>query len=133
LANTRLREAKKLFESRLYDGAFYFCGYSIELAFKARICKLMDIESYLENGEISRSFKIHDLNHLLLLSGLKKKLEYEISINQDFAANWSLVTNWNEGYRYRPIGATSKMVTQEFIDAVENPQNGVFTWLKTKW
>jgi len=59
LAKTRLQEAKTLFDKGLYDGACYLAGYVIELALKARICKILDLTEYLQSGEISRAFKIH--------------------------------------------------------------------------
>ena len=46
LAKLRLKEAETLFDAGLYDGAVYVCGYVIELALKARICKLLDISEY---------------------------------------------------------------------------------------
>jgi len=58
LARTRLKEAKVLYQNGLYDGACYLAGYVIELALKARICKVLDLDDYPETGEISKSFKM---------------------------------------------------------------------------
>lgn len=46
LAEIRLQEAKVLFEKEFYDGARYLAGYVIELALKARICKILDLDQY---------------------------------------------------------------------------------------
>src|SRR5260370_194055 len=39
LALLRLQEAAALFHTGLYNGCWYLCGYVIELAWKARICR----------------------------------------------------------------------------------------------
>ncbi len=40
LAKLRLAEAEKLCDAGYYDGAAYLCGYAVEFALKARICRL---------------------------------------------------------------------------------------------
>ncbi|MDG6028095.1 MAG: HEPN domain-containing protein [Candidatus Brocadia sp.] len=47
-------EAKALFDKGLYDGSCYLAGYVIELALKARVCKILDMTDYPESGDISR-------------------------------------------------------------------------------
>ena len=71
LAQTRLDEAKSLIEKGFYDGAFYLAGYVIELALKARICKVLDLSDYPDTGKLGTIFKTHSFDELLLLSGLK--------------------------------------------------------------
>jgi HEPN domain-containing protein len=39
LAELHLANAKTLLEARLYAGAYYMCGYVVECALKACICK----------------------------------------------------------------------------------------------
>ncbi len=75
LARTRLKEAKTLYDSGLYDGASYLAGYVIELALKARICKILDLNVYPETGEIARSFKTHKLDDFIRLAGLQRKFD----------------------------------------------------------
>lgn len=92
LSQTRLEEAKALIEKGLYDGAFYLAGYVIELALKARICKVLDLSDYPDSGKLSTAFKTHSFDELLLLSGLKSQFEHDKSGNLDLATNWSLIT-----------------------------------------
>ena len=40
LAAARLEDAKVLLASGRYDGAVYMCGYAVEIALKARICRM---------------------------------------------------------------------------------------------
>ncbi len=43
LAWQRLEEAKILYENKMFDGAFYLAGYSVELMLKSKICNRMGI------------------------------------------------------------------------------------------
>jgi len=132
LAKTRLVESKALFDKGLYDGACYLAGYVIELALKARICKILDIH-YPESGEISRSFKTHKYDELIKLSGLERKFDEAKKLNSALFTNWSLVTGWSEEFRYRPIGTNTQIRAQQFINALENQKDGIFTWIKKRW
>ena len=57
LANIRLAEAKSLLENGYYDGASYLAGYALEMALKARICKILEIDKFPDSGNYSNSFK----------------------------------------------------------------------------
>lgn len=41
IARARLRDAHLLLRAKRFDGAFYLCGYAVELALKARICRTL--------------------------------------------------------------------------------------------
>jgi len=41
IARARLRDADVLYRAQRYDGAIYLCGYAVEIALKARICKAL--------------------------------------------------------------------------------------------
>lgn len=133
LARIRLLEAKALSEKGLYDGACYLAGYVIELALKARICKILDMANYPESGEISRSFKTHKYDDLIKLAGLDRKFDKAKKINSGLFTNWSLVTEWSEDFRYLPVGTSPKIRTQQIINALEDSKDGVFTWIRKKW
>src|SRR5687767_12327213 len=99
LARERLREAQILFTSGKFDGAAYLCGYAIEFALKARICRTLKWTEY-KIGKGFESFKTHDLNDFLFLSGIRPKI-----ISPKYIAEWSAVfVEWNEHLRYAPIG-----------------------------
>jgi len=133
LAKTRLLEAKALFDKGLYDGACYLAGYVIELALKARVCRILDMTDYPESGDMSRLFKTHKYDDLVKLSGLERKFEEAKKLNSVLFTNWSLVTVRSEEFRYRPVGTNSKKRAQEIINALENPKDGIFTWIKKRW
>ena len=71
LAKKRLQEAEILFANHKYEGTVYLCGYAVELALKARICDTLKWNEYPPKPlQKYNCFKIHDLNPLLLLSGI---------------------------------------------------------------
>ena len=39
IAKARLKDAEVLLSAGRFDGAVYLCGYSVEIALKARICR----------------------------------------------------------------------------------------------
>jgi len=133
LATTRLEEAKALFASGLYDGCCYLAGYVVELALKARICKVLDLIDYPDTGEISRSFKTHKLDDLIRLAGLQRKFDAAKAVNPRLLTNWSLVTAWTEEFRYKPVGSSPRIRAEEIIFALEDRMDGVFTWIKKRW
>lgn len=133
LAKTRLREAQALFACGLYDGSYYLAGYVVELSLKARICKVLDTDDYPESGDLARSFKIHKLDDLLRLAGLERKFEKAKMANPNLLTNWSLVTEWKEDFRYKSVGSSPKLRAQNTIAALEDKNDGIFTWIKKYW
>lgn len=104
IAKARLKDAEVLAASRRYDGAIYLCGYAVELGLKARICKTLKWPGYpSSNNEFQdfRSFKTHDLDVLLHLTGIEERVKTEL------LAEWSAVAEWDPESRYNPIGNVS--------------------------
>jgi hypothetical protein len=133
LAKTRLQEAKLLYNRGLYDGSCYLAGYVLEMALKARICKVLDVADYPDTGEISRSFKTHNLIVLLRLAGLQRRLDTAIATNPNLLQSGSLIVEWTEEFRYSPIGSSSQVRARAILSAVDDKKDGIFTWLKKHW
>ena len=114
LARVRLKDSEILFESRRYDAATYLCGYAIELALKARICRTLrwsEFPSSNRDFQNYKSLKTHDLDVLLTFSGLEGK------IRSGFLSEWSVVTQWKPENRYKPLGTENRMTTRDMINA----------------
>lgn len=98
LCKDRIKEAEALVDAKLYDGAYYLCGYAVEIAIKKRICKTLRWSSGYPKADSEfknlASFKTHDLDILLHLSGIEDK------IKQHFFFEWSIVTAWKPEIRY---------------------------------
>ena len=132
IAKTRLKEVKVLYRHGLYDGARYLSGYIIETALKARICRILNSD-YPNKRDIAQSFLTHNFDTLVKFGGLQKVLDVELSSNFNFKTNWSLMTDWSETFRYRPIGNCSQTEMQDVLNALENKTDGVLTWIKKRW
>jgi HEPN domain-containing protein len=64
IARARLRDAQVLLRAKRFDAAFYLCGYAIELALKARICRTLKWPGFPESAQDFKGFqlvKTHDL------------------------------------------------------------------------
>jgi HEPN domain-containing protein len=130
LAKLRLKEAETLFNAGLYDGAVYLCGYVVEMALKARICKLLDIDEYPSSGKLKSAYAVHDFYQLLVLSGLKNKVN---SAHAELHANWSITIPWSPEMRYQAQGTISKTQAEQILNAVRDKPNGVLRWIMKYW
>lgn len=116
LAKMRLGDAQKLFEAKRYDGAVYLAGYAIELALKARICQTLKWPGFPESRrefENYASFKVHNLDVLLSLSGREKK------IKTSYLGEWSIVASWVPDVRYRVSGTATRTDVEGMLLAVK--------------
>ncbi len=116
ISRARLKDSEILFNSRRYDGAVYLCGYAVEIALKARICKTLRWPGYpLSRGEFQnfQSFKTHSLDVLLSLSGIERK------IKTDYLTEWSAVAAWDPEARYKPIGSVTSEEAMLMIDSAK--------------
>lgn len=125
ISRTRLKDAKILLEAGSCDGALYLCGYAVELALKAIICKNLDLAGAPSASHIpntSQEFttisqiKTHKLDDLLNLSPVNVK----VGVKSKFLAEWSMVQKWNPEIRYAPIrGRRMKTEAQNGFDAAK--------------
>ena len=83
---------------------------------KARIChalKWLGYPSTRKEFEGYQSFRTHDLDVLLHLSGTENK------IKTNHLAEWSIVATWDPNVRYRPIGSTSSQDATGMIQSTK--------------
>lgn len=116
IARGKLKDAAVLCENRRYDGASYICGYAVELTLKARICKTLKWKGYPEsNSEFQnyQSFRTHDLNVLLHLTGREE------FVKTNYMVEWSGVNEWESKSRYNMTGSVTKEDTQLMIASAE--------------
>lgn len=69
----------------------------------------------------------------MFLTGLKKKFDDTVKKNPDLGKNFSLLLQWSEGWRYKSVGHSDKKRAEQFLNAIEHPTDGVFTWIKKCW
>ena len=109
----RFRRAEQLGRFRQHRlGAGYICGYAVELTLKARICDTLNWPGFPQTAkEFANytSFKTHNLDVLLSLSGREQ------IIKQSHLVDWSFVRQWNPEDRYRIAGGISAQDAQQFL------------------
>ena len=107
---------KCCFSPGRHDGAVYVCGYAVEIALKEKVCETLGWTGFPSTkGEFSslQSFKTHDLDVLLHLSGVEQR------IKEKRLVEWSNVAEWNPEARYRPIGSATVVDAGKMIESAE--------------
>jgi hypothetical protein len=116
IANARVEDAKVLLAGNRLEGAAYLCGYGIELALKSRICKTLgwnDFPANKKEFEGYASFKTHNLEVLLRLSGVEQMVKTQ------HMPEWSAVAKWEPESRYTPIGSAKQADITLMIDSAD--------------
>jgi len=107
--------------------AYYLGGYAVECAIKACIIKKLKNSDEWQDRNFSELCYKHELVVLLRLADL----ETPMNAMPEVLNNWGLVKPWKETSRYdlgRSVGAV-----QNFLDAIDDPNDGVLTWIKGHW
>lgn len=112
IVQARIKDAEVLYQASRYDGSVYLCGYAVELGLKGRICRTLQWDDYPTSKNYS-TFKTHDLDILLHLSGLEDKVKLK------FMAEWSIVAQWNPEARYNPIGIVKESDAKDMLDSTK--------------
>jgi HEPN domain-containing protein len=112
IAQARLQDARVLRDRGRYDGAVYVCGYAVEVALKARICRTLKWAGFPETTrefEGKLSLRIHNLDLLLSFSGI------EAMIQSRYLPEWSAVTGWTPELRYQIAGTVTQSEANQMI------------------
>jgi hypothetical protein len=127
LADIRVKEAKVLLDNQCFEGAYYLIGYAVECALKSCISKQFKEHDFPELQVVRDSYT-HNLEKLLLVSGLKAQLHNEWQTTPKLRTNWLIVTIWSEQARYQHNMTQS--TAEDLYEAVTEPQTGILSWLK---
>lgn len=122
----RLVDAECLLKGHRYDAAAYLCGYVLETALKACICRRLRLRTYPEN-ELQGKFKTHSFEELALLAGIKDEIS---AANHPNLKRWSVVAGWKPDRRYQPHGSVPKTDAEDMIEVMKKE---VLPWLKRRW
>jgi len=122
-ATERLQDAELLLASGRFSSAIAMGIYSLEIHLKVLICRRLNLNA------LPRAFEIHELEGLLVLTGLQAVLnsaplavqsnwldvaDLALSINE---LRYSSPTNWNQSD------------AQTFFQKLRDPPDGVLPWL----
>ena len=114
----RLADAEWLIKGQRFDSAIYLCGYCLEIAFKARLCKDANRSDF---PETSAEFKLHNLKNWQVhsLTDLAKSSALYGVIKKKYKREfYSVQTIWNVEIRYK-TSYLSKEDANDFLNAVK--------------
>ena len=94
----------------------YICHYSL----------------YAYENELKQGFITVEGGHRVGVAG-KVIIENEKVNNLDFFINWSLLSKWSINFRYMPPGTHDANTSNEYINAIEKENGGVYPWIKKRW
>jgi hypothetical protein len=129
LSRLRIQEARSLFKSKHYSGAYYLAGYSVECALKACIARETQRFDFPDKERAPKSYT-HRPADLLRVAGLDKAFQAAIKTNAGLDLRWTVVADWSEQSRY---AIWSLEDAHAMIDAVGARQEGVLPWLQLHW
>ncbi|HEX8462967.1 MAG TPA: hypothetical protein VF623_16150 [Segetibacter sp.] len=135
LAYSKLKDAEFLLANDRFDNAYYLAGYAVELLLKARVCKTLGISDFFDFGNstkkklkneanLTKPFKVHDLEQLFILSGIYTHFEEALATNALFSDRWAIVLEWNENARY--LTGKSFGDVKDFLTSVKE----VMVWIQ---
>lgn len=129
LAEAKLADARLLFDHERFSNAYYLGGYSVELALKAALTLQIAGETLPDRRFVNDAYT-HKLDDLVRLAGLSSAMRRDLDSDATFAANWGIVSAWDESSRYESIDAFR---ATGLMAALLAPENGVFQWVKRHW
>ena len=119
VADGRLADANVLVNAGRHAAAVYIGGYAVECCLKAAICKTLDLD------DLPGTFAVHDLELLLLHSGLNKQIQLDAHVHEAFN---KLREVWDETVRYDDPGKYTESEARSVINWVTE----VVGWVKRK-
>ena len=117
-AREYLRAAKLLRTRRSYGVSVYLCGYAVEIALKARICRTLKwATGFPESSaefKLKNNLKTHDLESLLEFTAIQDKVKLH------HFTDWSTVNTWKPEQRYNTPGTKTLTDANDVIQATQN-------------
>jgi len=121
----RLDDAKALRRSRRYAMSMVFGYYALEILLKVRICRHLDLV------RLPRAFELHDLEALLILSGLRGELSQSSTVKTHWDELKKRVGKVDE-LRYGPGSRKTKKDADDFHHRLWGSPEGVIPWLQKR-
>jgi len=129
LAEEHLRHAKALLDAELYSGAYYMCGYVVECALKACICRNRDQFEFPTRIESKNAWS-HDFKTLINVAELEPELNAARQADVVLDVNWKGVEVWEPDSRYK---THDQQEARALLEAISDPDHGVLSCIKRYW
>lgn len=124
----RLEDALILDANGRYAAAIAARLYALEIYLKFRICQRLNLNNP------PRKLEIHNLDALIVFSGLSRRLKDEPK-SSDLAQNWVDILEFSKDLndlRYFPADKWNQQQSEEFSRWLLDPSAGVLTWLQNQ-
>lgn len=124
----RLDDAAALEASGRYAAAIAARLYALEIYLKFRICQRLDLK------HPPRIFEIHQLDALILYTGLSRRLK-DLPGESGLAQNWAKILTLSKSLndlRYQPAAQWSREQAEDFSRWLLDESTGVLTWLRNQ-
>lgn len=123
----RLGEANELFALGRYGSAIALGLYALEIYLKVRICLRLDLPA------LPKPFQVHELDSLLVLSGLQARMDrlgnHPTKIHWGELSTSSMKAIHSNELRYQPNANWSRSEAATVLHRIQDPTEGVLTWL----
>ena len=122
----RLFDAEALNAAGRHASAIAMGVYALEIYLKVRICQRLNLAA------LPRPFEVHDLEGLLVLSGLRAAMDRAPPEVQD---NWEQLTEPSDSVntlRYSASTVRSSVDTTAVFFQLRDPTHGILPWLTTQ-
>jgi hypothetical protein len=124
----RLADADCLLKGGRFASAIALGLYALEIALKARICERLDLDG------LPKPFEIHELDELLVLTGLEKRMADPSAVQ--VKANWDDVITWQPQHvnelRYLPGHTITQQQAERLLFQLQDPATGILSWLQNQ-
>jgi hypothetical protein len=121
----RLLDATVLLANNRSATAIVMGLYALEISLKAKICSRLDLT------HLPKPFEIHELDELLILTGLSRRLDEPRAIR--VKSNWDAIVTGQAQHvndlRYLPSTHISSAQAQLFLQQLQDPPDGVLVWV----
>ncbi|WP_026859785.1 hypothetical protein [Jeotgalicoccus psychrophilus] len=124
----KMKTLNILYDADQYSDVTKEGGIVLEFSFKYLICKNLN-SNYFPSDKKYRS---HNLEKLLIFSGIEQYLKVESAKDEKFQANWLYIKNWNINLRYESVDKFKKMDAAETLEVLDG-KSGVYKWTKKYW
>jgi hypothetical protein len=125
-AAQRLLDAEVLLANGCFPSAIAMGIYSLEIHLKVKICQRLNLQ------ELPRAFEIHELDGLLVLTGLHAARN---SAPGTVQSNWEDITDLAleiNDLRYLSPTKWGQSDAQTFFQKLRDPPDGVLPWLSAQ-
>ena len=120
----RMTDADILKDSGRNAAAVMMGLYAVEILLKCRLCKKLDLK------QLPKAFEVHDLDGLLLLAGLSRRMSTRSALRTK--ANWTFIVRssarLNE-MRYSPDARWLVSDTETFFEQLTGEPDGLIPWV----